>query len=75
MYPDDAGIRSQLEWTSSLSTANAPVPTEKTKFLRKVWLPLVSLRPADTTCRRPLLLQSVFPFVGCLEYTLIMILI
>ncbi|KAF9462133.1 pyruvate kinase [Collybia nuda] len=34
MYPND-GIRSQLEWTSTLSTANAPVPTEQTKFLRK----------------------------------------
>lgn len=35
MYPAD-GIRSQLEWNSTLSTTNAPVPTEKTKFLRKV---------------------------------------
>jgi len=34
MYPAD-GIRSQLEWNSTLSTLNAPVPTEKTKFLRK----------------------------------------
>ncbi|KAJ7596901.1 pyruvate kinase [Mycena floridula] len=28
-------IRSQLEWTSTLSTVNAPQPNEKTKFLRK----------------------------------------
>jgi hypothetical protein len=35
MFPVD-GIRSQLEWTATLSTANAPVPTEQTKFLRKV---------------------------------------
>jgi pyruvate kinase len=35
MFPSD-GIRSQLEWNATLSTANAPVPTEQTKFLRKV---------------------------------------
>ncbi len=29
-------VRSQLEWNAQLSTANAPVPTEDTKFLRKV---------------------------------------
>ncbi|KAF8898852.1 pyruvate kinase [Infundibulicybe gibba] len=34
MFPTD-GIRSQLEWSSTLSTANAPIPTEQTKFLRK----------------------------------------
>ncbi|TFK77201.1 pyruvate kinase [Pluteus cervinus] len=34
MFPTD-GIRSQLEWNSSLNVANALVPTEKTKFLRK----------------------------------------
>ncbi|KAF8922686.1 pyruvate kinase [Mucidula mucida] len=28
-------VRSQLEWNAQLSTANAPVPTEDTKFLRK----------------------------------------
>ncbi|KAG6832315.1 hypothetical protein H0H92_003548 [Tricholoma furcatifolium] len=35
MYPSDEGIRSQLEWNSTLNPAYAPVPTEKTKFLRK----------------------------------------
>ncbi|GLB36046.1 putative pyruvate kinase family protein [Lyophyllum shimeji] len=35
MYPNDAGIRSQLEWTSTLSTAYAPVLNEQTKFHRK----------------------------------------
>ncbi|KAH0590859.1 Pyruvate kinase [Termitomyces sp. J132] len=35
MYPSDEGIRSQLEWSSTLNPAYAPVPTEKTKFLRK----------------------------------------
>ncbi|KAG5647630.1 hypothetical protein DXG03_008983 [Asterophora parasitica] len=35
MYPNDQGIRSQLEWSSTLNTAFAPVPTEQTKFLRK----------------------------------------
>ncbi|RDB28627.1 Pyruvate kinase [Hypsizygus marmoreus] len=35
MFPYAEGIRSQLEWTASLSTANAPLPTEETKFLRK----------------------------------------
>ncbi|KAF4573018.1 Pyruvate kinase [Pleurotus pulmonarius] len=33
-YPAD-GIRSQLEWNSTLSPAKAPVTTEATKFLRK----------------------------------------
>lgn len=35
MYPNDCGIRSQLEWTSTLNIANAPVPTANTKYLRK----------------------------------------
>jgi hypothetical protein len=35
MFVSD-GIRSRLEWASTLSTANAPVPTESTKYLRKV---------------------------------------
>ncbi|KAG6911519.1 hypothetical protein DXG01_011821, partial [Tephrocybe rancida] len=35
MYPSDEGIRSQLEWNSTLNTAHAPVPTEQTKFMRK----------------------------------------
>jgi len=30
------GIRSQLEWNSTLSVSNAPQPTADTKFLRKV---------------------------------------
>lgn len=30
------GIRSQLEWNSTLSTVSAPLPTEETKYLRKV---------------------------------------
>ncbi|EGO05212.1 hypothetical protein SERLA73DRAFT_174221 [Serpula lacrymans var. lacrymans S7.3] len=34
MFPHD-GIRSQLEWNSTLSVANAPQPTAETKFLRK----------------------------------------
>jgi pyruvate kinase len=34
MPPYD-GIRSQLEWNSTLNTATAPQPTEETKFLRK----------------------------------------
>ncbi|PFH50775.1 hypothetical protein AMATHDRAFT_80624 [Amanita thiersii Skay4041] len=34
MYPID-GPRSQVEWNASLSPVNAPIPTEKTKFLRK----------------------------------------
>ncbi|KAF9015051.1 pyruvate kinase [Cyathus striatus] len=34
MFPAD-GVRSQLEWNSTLDVATAPVPTEKTKFLRK----------------------------------------
>ncbi|KAF8168222.1 pyruvate kinase [Crassisporium funariophilum] len=34
MYPAD-GIRSQLEWNSSLSTDNAPLPTDQTKYRRK----------------------------------------
>ncbi|GAW06065.1 pyruvate kinase [Lentinula edodes] len=29
------GIRSQLEWSSHLSTVDAPVPTENTKYMRK----------------------------------------
>ncbi|KAG1757683.1 pyruvate kinase [Suillus lakei] len=32
------GIRSQLEWNSTLSVSNAPQPTADTKFLRKVSL-------------------------------------
>jgi len=35
MYPNDSGIRSQLEWTSTLNIAHAPVPTQNTKYLRK----------------------------------------
>ena len=35
MPPHD-GIRSQLEWNSTLNTASAPQPTEETKYLRKV---------------------------------------
>ncbi|KAI0080291.1 pyruvate kinase [Panus rudis PR-1116 ss-1] len=31
----DNSIRSRLEWFSNLSTVNAPVPTEETKFHRK----------------------------------------
>ncbi|KAF8078731.1 pyruvate kinase [Lyophyllum atratum] len=42
MYPNDEGIRSQLEWTSTLNTAYAPIPTEQTKFLRKVCRPKVN---------------------------------
>ncbi|KAJ7092616.1 pyruvate kinase [Mycena epipterygia] len=34
MFSGD-GIRSQLEWSSTLSTANIPLATEDTKFLRK----------------------------------------
>jgi pyruvate kinase len=34
MPPYD-GIRSQLEWNSTLNTASAPQPTEETKYLRK----------------------------------------
>ncbi|KAK1229681.1 Pyruvate kinase [Marasmius sp. AFHP31] len=34
MFPSD-GIRSQLEWSSTLSTVNAPIPSESTKFHRK----------------------------------------
>ncbi|KAE9408202.1 pyruvate kinase [Gymnopus androsaceus JB14] len=34
MFATD-GIRSQLEWSSHLSTVDAPVPTENTKFMRK----------------------------------------
>uniref|UniRef100_A0A0W0FGK7 Pyruvate kinase n=1 Tax=Moniliophthora roreri TaxID=221103 RepID=A0A0W0FGK7_MONRR len=34
MFPTD-GIRSQLEWSSALSTVNAPIPNESTKFHRK----------------------------------------
>jgi len=30
------GIRSQVEWFSTLNIATAPVPTPETKFLRKV---------------------------------------
>jgi hypothetical protein len=30
------GIRSQLEWNSTLSPAKAPHPTAETKYLRKV---------------------------------------
>ncbi|KAG6878659.1 hypothetical protein C0993_001182 [Termitomyces sp. T159_Od127] len=37
MYPSDEGIRSQLEWNSTLNPAYAPVPTQKTKFMRKAW--------------------------------------
>ncbi|KAL4069698.1 hypothetical protein V8B97DRAFT_1968788 [Scleroderma yunnanense] len=33
------GIRSQLEWFSTLNISNAPVPTPETKFLRKVCPP------------------------------------
>lgn len=37
MFPTDhAGIRSQLEWNSRLSTDNAPLLTEQNKYLRKV---------------------------------------
>jgi len=35
MYPVD-GVRSQIEWNSTLSVSDAPVPTESTKYLRKV---------------------------------------
>lgn len=37
MYPVD-GIRSQLEWNSTLNVSDAPVPTESTKYFRKVSL-------------------------------------
>jgi len=30
------GVRSTLEWTANLSTVDAPVPNEKTKYMRKV---------------------------------------
>jgi len=32
------GVRSTLEWTANLSTVDAPVPNEKTKYMRKVRL-------------------------------------
>jgi len=44
------GIRSQLEWNSTLSVSNAPQPTAETKYLRKVsFTPnlLSALLPSD----------------------------
>ncbi|KAF9452592.1 pyruvate kinase [Macrolepiota fuliginosa MF-IS2] len=34
MYPVD-GVRSQLEWNSTLNVSDAPVPTDSTKYFRK----------------------------------------
>ncbi|KAF5355903.1 hypothetical protein D9756_004161 [Leucocoprinus leucothites] len=34
MYPVD-GVRSQIEWNSTLNVSDAPVPTESTKYFRK----------------------------------------
>ena len=34
-----AHIRSRIEWFSQLDTTKAPVPTEETKFHRKVCCP------------------------------------
>lgn len=47
MYPSDEGIRSQLEWNSTLNPAYAPVPTQKTKFMRKAC-------PTPLSCSFPL---------------------
>jgi hypothetical protein len=35
MWPKD-NVQSNLQWRSLLSTLDAPVPSEQTKFLRKV---------------------------------------
>jgi hypothetical protein len=35
MYPVD-GIRSQIEWNTTLNVSDVPVSTETTKYLRKV---------------------------------------
>lgn len=43
------GIRSQLEWNSTLSPTKAPQPTAETKFLRKV--PLSSPTSTDPSTR------------------------
>lgn len=37
MYPSD-GIRSQLEWNSTLTTTDAPTANENNKHKRKVWV-------------------------------------
>lgn len=64
MYPAD-GIRSQLEWTSTLSTTNAPQPTEKTKFLRKVRDRCSKMKISPLTTTRP---QSSLQSVGVLTF-------
>ena len=38
------GIRSRLEWNTTLNPASAPLPTEDTKYYRKVCVPLLSTR-------------------------------
>jgi pyruvate kinase len=51
MYPVD-GIRSQLEWNSTLNVSDAPVPTETTKYFRKV-----SFLTRIFHCLRPILME------------------
>lgn len=41
------GIRSQLEWNSTLSPAKAIHPTAETKYLRKVWHLPSSFQPTQ----------------------------
>ena len=52
-----SAIKSRIEWFANLSTDNAPVPTEETKFHRKVRIQRVSyhalrfLTHGDRLCR------------------------
>ncbi|KII93858.1 hypothetical protein PLICRDRAFT_152963 [Plicaturopsis crispa FD-325 SS-3] len=50
MLPTD-GIRSQLEWYSTLSTQNAPLPTEETKFFRKTSI-IATIGPKTNTVEK-----------------------
>ncbi|KAH7928522.1 pyruvate kinase [Leucogyrophana mollusca] len=45
------GIRSQLEWNSTLSVANAPQPTAETKFLRKTSI-IATIGPNTNTVEK-----------------------
>lgn len=45
------GIRSQLEWNSTLSVSNAPQPTADTKFLRKTSI-IATIGPNTNTVEK-----------------------
>jgi len=45
------GIRSQLEWNSNLSTTQAPLPTDETKYLRKTAI-IATIGPKTNTVEK-----------------------